>query len=132
MKSEKLQITVRSEKSADIIMTETYFILKGNCYQLRDGYIKLSNQNISILIKDILSIEYVTMRSKRILILIATLLCILVSSGSLLHKVAKFTRNASPDIFFSYYWADMSYCCLNMCCILIVFSELVQLGRQWQ
>lgn len=95
-----LQAIAQDKKSANITMTETHLIIKGKHYQLHNWYIGKSNQNISIPMNDILSIEYITIRSKQMLILLIILLFILESVGSSLHDIAQLTHSTSLTVLF--------------------------------
>lgn len=54
-----------SPKSANLSMTEEYFVMKGQHYNVFNGYVSPADKSQAILVKDILNMEFVTMRSKR-------------------------------------------------------------------
>lgn len=55
-------------KSADIILTNQYLLINGCHYRIKNGYIHKEKQPVSILVNDVLNMEMVKMRSKRLLI----------------------------------------------------------------
>jgi hypothetical protein len=96
--SEMIRADAYDGKSADIIMTDEYLIIKGRHYQLRDWYIRKSSENVSVPMKDILSVEYITMRSKRMLIAFLMFSCLLVFGGKLLYKAVTVTQSIDSEI----------------------------------
>lgn len=60
--------------SANLSMTEEYLVVKGRHYNIFNGYISPADKSQAIPIKDILSMEFVTMRSKRLFMVFITLM----------------------------------------------------------
>lgn len=69
-----------NQKSANLSMTEEYLVVKGQHYHVFNGYISPSDKNQAIRVKDILSMEFVTMRSKRFFMVFITLMSLLTLS----------------------------------------------------
>lgn len=76
-----------SNKSGDIILTNDYFMIRGKHYNFLDWYLKNSPNNISILTRDIISIEFVPYRSKKILTSFILLTSVFLVFGRLLYRI---------------------------------------------
>lgn len=95
---ETVRVVANNEKSAGISMTNEYLVIKGEHYQLRDWYIRKSSDNVAISVKDILSMEYITMRSKRMLIAFLLFSCLLAFGGRMLYEAVLFTQSIDSEI----------------------------------
>lgn len=96
--SEMVRAVAHNEKSADITMTGEYLVIKGRHYLLRDWYICKSSENVSVPVKDILGMEYITMRSKRMLLTFLLFSCLLAFGGQYLYKVVTITQSIDSEI----------------------------------
>lgn len=76
-----LYIESSSVKSGNISFTNDYIVIQGKYYNLRDWYIKKHANNISIRTQDILEIDFIKMRSKKILMIFIVFVFILVTFG---------------------------------------------------
>lgn len=77
---------VRAE-SATITLTSDYVVFKGKHYRLMNWYIKKSTDGIAVSTKDILSIDFIKMRSKRVLILFVVFATIFLTYGKTLKVI---------------------------------------------
>lgn len=91
-------VAYENDKSANITMTKEYLVVKGNHYRLRDWYICKSSENVSVPVQDILSMEYITMRSKKMLIAFILFSCLLALDGKLLYKAVSITQSIDSEI----------------------------------
>lgn len=96
--SEIVRAVACNNKSADISMTNEYIVMKGEHYRLRDWYIRKSSDNIAIPVKDVLSIEYITMRSKRMLVAFLLFSCLLLFGVQLMFRAVSVTRSIDSEI----------------------------------
>ena len=64
--SEEYRVRSLNGESADLTLTEEYLVLKGKHYDVINGYLRASEQPKAIRTKDILHMEYVNLRSKRV------------------------------------------------------------------
>ncbi|MBQ9198635.1 MAG: hypothetical protein IJ141_00455 [Lachnospiraceae bacterium] len=63
----------------DLTLTNDYFVIKGKHYSIRDWYIGKSQDNIAIPTKDILNIDFITMKSKRLFVCYIVIMTVLVA-----------------------------------------------------
>ena len=96
--SETIRAVAHDERSANITMTNEYLVVKGQHYQLRDWYIRRTSENVAVSVKDILSMEYITMRSKRMLLAFMLFSCLLAFGGNLLYKAVSVTQSIDSEI----------------------------------
>ncbi|MBQ9198696.1 MAG: hypothetical protein IJ141_00770 [Lachnospiraceae bacterium] len=85
--NEAIYIPPISTKSANITLANGFLVIKGKHYRLRDWYIRKSSDNVAIPTKDILSIEFIKMRSKRALMLFVLFAMIFMSFGKILKRI---------------------------------------------
>ncbi len=81
-----------TEESANLTMTKEYLVVKGKHYQIKNGYLYGSSQAQAVRVKDILSMEYLTMRSKRLFILFMILMTCVVFGGMGVRKLFSAAR----------------------------------------
>lgn len=96
--SEMVRAVANNEKSANISMTNEHLVIKGQHFQLRDWYIRKSSDNVVIPVKDILSMEHIIMRSKRMLILFLLFSCLLVFGAKMLYQAVCYTQSMDSRI----------------------------------
>ena len=68
----------------DLTLTNDYFVIKGKHYSIRDWYIGKSQDNIAIPTKDILNIDFITMKSKRLFVCYIVIMTVLVAFTKIL------------------------------------------------
>lgn len=69
-----------NQKSANLSMTEEYLVVKGQHYNVFNGYVSPADKSQAIRVKDILNMEFVTMRSKRLFMAFITLMSLVTLS----------------------------------------------------
>lgn len=84
---EYVLIKSKSNDSGDIILIKDYFMIRGKHYNFRDWYLKKSKNDISILTSDIISMEFMPYRSKKILLSFVTLTWFFIVFGRLLYRI---------------------------------------------
>ncbi len=89
--AEEIKAKSLSPDSADLTMTKEYLVVKGKHYHICNGYINQSEQPQTISVKNILSMEYLTMRSKRLFILFMVLMTIVACGGVGMRKLLSAT-----------------------------------------
>lgn len=88
----------KSNNSANLTMTKEYLVVKGKHYQVRNGYLYRSNQTQAISVKNILNMEYLTMRSKKLLIIFMILMTFVVFGGVGIRKLLSVTMQADKEV----------------------------------
>lgn len=83
---------------ANVTMTKEYLVVKGKHFQVRNGYLNSSKQTQAISVKDILSMEYLTMRSKRLFILFIVLMTLVVFGGVGIRKTLSVIRELDREV----------------------------------
>lgn len=83
---------------ADLTLTKEYFVIKGKHYQVRNHYLYATDKAQAISIKDILSMEYLTIRSKRMFIVFMILMTIVVFGGVGIRKMFSATRQLDKEV----------------------------------
>jgi len=96
--AEELRAKALTQDSADLIMTKEYLLIKGKHCQICNGYVNQMNQPQAISMKNILSMEYLTIRSKRVLILFMVLMTIVVFGGVGMRKLLSVTAQLDRKI----------------------------------
>lgn len=96
--SEEISARAITNDSADLTITKEYLVVKGKHFQMRNGYLYRSNQTQAISVKDILSMEYLTIRSKRLLIIFMVLMTLVVFSGAGVRKMLTVTRQVDQEV----------------------------------
>lgn len=96
----------------DLTLTNDYFVIKGKHYSIRDWYIGKSQDNIAIPTKDILNIDFITMKSKRLFVCYIVLMTVLIALTKIL---IRFTGG----IFF----IIILLCCV-CCSAVIIFYHM--------
>lgn len=95
----ELIIESKDGKSAKIIMNNDYIVIKGKHLRIRDNYIYHTDKNTVIAIKDILSIEYLKLRSKRMFVSFIIIAGIITAAiGKALSAISKLNVNAMNKI----------------------------------
>lgn len=96
--AEEISAKAITGNSANLTMTKEYLVVKGNHFQVKNGYLNRSNQTQAISVKDILSMEYLTLRSKRLLILFMILMTFVVFGGVGIRKTLSVTRQIDKEV----------------------------------
>ena len=86
----KIYIKSTSDISGDITLTDNYLVIKGKHYNIMNWYVKKTQNDVAISTKDILSIEFIAMNSKGILVLLITLMSIFLSVIRFISKLNTF------------------------------------------
>lgn len=87
-----------TNNSADLTITKEYLVVKGKHFQVSNGYLHCSNQTQAISVKDIMSMEYLTMRSKRLFIIFMVLMTLVVFGGAGVRKMLSVTRQIDREV----------------------------------
>lgn len=96
--SEKVCARAISEESANLTMTKEYLVVNGKHFELRNNYLSTSTQALSISVKNILNMECLTIRSKRLLMVFMILMTIVIFGGVGVHKLLSFTRQIDRKV----------------------------------
>ena len=96
--AEEISAKAITGNSANLTMTKEYLVVKGNHFQVKNGYLNRSNQTQAISVKDILSMEYLTLRYKRLLILFMILMTFVVFGGVGIRKTLSVTRQIDKEV----------------------------------
>ena len=96
--AEEISAKAITGNSANLTMTKEYLVVKGNHFQVKNGYLNRSNQTQVISVKDVLSMEYLTLRSKRLLILFMILMTFVVFGGVGIRKTLSVTRQIDKEV----------------------------------
>ncbi len=94
------EVSVKAKKSnaADLTMTKEYLVIKGNHYQASNGYLYRVKQTQAVSVKEILNMEYLTMRSKRLFIIFIILMTIVVFGGVGVRKMLAVTKQIDKEV----------------------------------
>ena len=84
--------------SASLTLTKEYLVIKGKHYQVRNHYLYATEKAQAISIKDVLSMEYLTIHSKRMFIVFIILMAIVVFGGVGIHKMLSVTRQIDKEV----------------------------------
>lgn len=87
-----------TNNSADLTITKEYLVVKGKHYQVRNHYLYATEKAQAISIKDVLSMEYLTIRSKRMFIVFVILMTIVVFGGVGIRKMFSVTRQIDREV----------------------------------
>ena len=91
--SQEIKVIAKDAKSANITMTDEYLVVTGLHYDIFNGYVSRTEQPKAIHMKDILNVEYITIRSKRLfmvfIVLMSTVAAGIPLIRSLLDNVQK-------------------------------------------
>lgn len=96
--SEEVSAKAKISKLANLTMTQEYLVVKGKHYQVSNGYLYRSNQTQAVFVKDILNMEYLTIRSKRLFIIFIILMTIVVFGGVGVRKIFPVTRQIDREV----------------------------------
>lgn len=96
--TEEVSARATTPNSADLIMTKEYLVVKGKHYRVSNGYLYSSSQTQAVAIKDILAMEYQTIRAKRMLIAFMILMTIVVFGGVGVHRMLSVTRQIDREV----------------------------------
>lgn len=95
---DEISASDRSNNSANLTITKEYLVIKGKHFQVRNGYLYRSKEAQAISLKDILSMEYLTMRSKRLFILFMVLMTLVVFGGVGIRKLLSVTGQIDKEV----------------------------------
>ena len=76
----EIYVKSTSDISGDITLTDDYLVIKGGHYNIMDWYVKKLQSDVAISTKDILSMGFITMNSKRVLVLSVIFMSIFLTS----------------------------------------------------
>lgn len=85
--AEEVRAKAKTSDSADLTMTKEYLVIKGKHFEIRNSYLYSLKQTRVVTVKDILSMEYLTVRSKRMFQVFMILMTMVVFGGAGIHKV---------------------------------------------
>lgn len=91
----KLRVDPKLSGSAKLVITDEYLIVKGMHYNVYNGYLSRSNKTRSIKVRDIMNMEYITMRSKKLLMMFIVFMFIFLFGGVLIKIVSSVTTNVA-------------------------------------
>lgn len=96
--AEEISAKAMVPNSADLTMTKEYLVIKGKHYQVHNHYLYATEKARAISIKDVLSMEYLTIRSKRMFIVFIILMTIVVFGGMGIRKMFSVTRQIDREV----------------------------------
>lgn len=96
--AEEISARATENASADLTITKEYLVVKGKHYQMRNGYLYRTEQTQAVPVQDILSMEYLTVRSKRLLIVFMILMTLVVFGGTGVRKLLSTTRKIDNEV----------------------------------
>lgn len=79
-------------------MTNEYLVIKGKHLEIKNSYLYSSKQTQAIAVKDILTMEYLTIRSKRLFVLFMILMTIVVFGGVGIRKMLSVTKQIDQEV----------------------------------
>lgn len=79
-------------------MTREYLVIKGKHFVIKNNYFYTSQPTRAVAIKDVLSMEYLTIRSKRTLIVFMILMSIVVFGGAGIRKMLSAARQIDKEV----------------------------------
>lgn len=91
-------IRAKTKESADLTMTKEYLVIKGKHLEIKNNYLHMSKQTEVVKVKDILSMEYLAIRSKRMFVIFMILMTIVVFGGVGVRKVLSVTRQIDREL----------------------------------
>ena len=96
--ADEISVRAIAPNSADLTMTKEYLVVKGKHYQVRNHYLYTTEKAQAISVKDILSMEYLTIRSKRLFIAFIILMTLVVFGGVGVRKMLSITRQIDREV----------------------------------
>lgn len=88
----------KTSDSADLTMTKEYLVVKGKHFEIKNNYLYSSKQTRAVAVKDVLSMEYLTIHSKRMFIVFMILMTIVVFGGVGIRKMLSATRQIDREV----------------------------------
>lgn len=88
----------KTSGSADLTMTREWLAIKGKHYQVRNNYLHATEGAQAFSVKDVLSMDYLTIRSKRAFILFLILMTIVLFGGVGVRKMLSATRQIDKEV----------------------------------
>lgn len=96
--ADEISVRAIAPNSADLTMTKEYLVVKGKHYQVRNHYLYATEKAQAISVKDILSMKYLTIRSKRLFIAFIILMTLVVFGGVGVRKMLSITRQIDREV----------------------------------
>lgn len=96
--AEEIGAKAKKQDCADLTMTTEYLVIKGKHLEIKNSYLYLSKQTRAVAVKDILTMEYLTIRSKRLFILFMILMTIVVFGGVGIRKMLSVSRQIDKEV----------------------------------
>lgn len=96
--TEEISARATTPDSADLTITTEYLVVKGKHYRVNNSYLYCSKQTQAIKVKNILSMDYLTLRSKRLLIAFIILMTLVVFGASGVRKLISVTRQIDREV----------------------------------
>lgn len=87
----------KTSDSADLTMTREWLVIKGKHYQVQNNYFHAAEGAQAFSVKDVLSMDYLTIRSKRAFILFLILMTIVLFGGVGVRKMLSATRQIDKE-----------------------------------
>lgn len=99
--AQEVKVVAKDVGSANLTMTDEYLIVNGPHYNLSNGYVYRTEQTKAISVKDILNLEFVTMRSKRLFMIFVTFMSLVTLILPIIRKVLnnRQAREAVKEIY---------------------------------
>lgn len=97
----KLKVEPKLSGNAELIITDEYLIVKGNHYNVQNGYLSRSNKTRVVKVEDIMNMEYITLRSKKLLMMFIMIMFVFLFCGTaikLLSSVATHIVNEVQSV----------------------------------
>ncbi len=95
--TEEVSAKAKTLDSAILTMTKDYLVVKGKYFEIKNNYLHSSKRTQAIAVKDILSMEYLTIRSKRLFIVFMILMTIVVFGGVSMRKIFSITKQIDKE-----------------------------------
>lgn len=97
----EMKIISATPQSANITLTNEYLVVNGPHYSIFNGYISSTKETKAIKVKDVLNIEYVTLRSKRLLMAFVILMSIVIFGSTGIKLVSSVVTNVTQETQFT-------------------------------
>lgn len=94
----EISVRANTSDSANLTMTSDYLVINGKHYQVKNGYLYRRETPGSIPVKDILSMEYLMMRSKRMFIIFILFMSLVIFGSVGVGKVLTVTKQVDKKV----------------------------------
>lgn len=95
--AEEIGAKAKKRDFADLTTAE-YLVIKGKHLEIKNSYLYLTKQTQAVAVKDILTMEYLTIRSKRLFVLFMILMTLVVFGGVGIRKMLSVTKQIDTEV----------------------------------